>query len=282
MCVIVLHDNQGTPVDRDRFDRLWRTNPDGGGVLSLLESGIVRVRKAMNPDSVWKHYEASVDRGDLYTALHLRIATHGPVTRSNVHPFRSGNIWGVHNGTIPVRIPKGDTRSDTRVFIQDYLPNLPAGWEDNRHLTEMVEEYIGWSKMVLLSPDFRNDPVRILNESDGTWEGGTWRSNSNGWHEPYSKWKGTGYATKSNTLAVPSTLAKSDELSAWREIREEISIRFPDIRSYANYIVCEWCDAILNEDRIMSGGCKCMTSDCGSCKLALLDCICYAPDLSRL
>ena len=57
---------------------------------------------------------------------HTRFATSGVVNINNAHPFRVGNIFGVHNGTIPKHQVPYDQRefdSDSQVFFRDLQAN---------------------------------------------------------------------------------------------------------------------------------------------------------------
>lgn len=57
---------------------------------------------------------------------HTRWATSGTVNVNNAHPFRVGNIFGVHNGTIPKhQVPheQRDFDSDSQIFFRDLQAN---------------------------------------------------------------------------------------------------------------------------------------------------------------
>jgi hypothetical protein len=81
----------------------------------------------------------------------------------------------IHNGTITkIKIAKDDRRSDTKIFATEYLANLPEGWEHNGVIAELIEEFIGYSKVCMLSVD---TGITIFNESMGHWLDGIWYSN---------------------------------------------------------------------------------------------------------
>jgi hypothetical protein len=54
------------------------------------------------------------------------------------------------------------------VFVEEIIPMLPERWIDNEQLFNMVEEYIGSSKLVVLSQNNDNSAY-ILNEGMGHW-----------------------------------------------------------------------------------------------------------------
>src|SRR5690606_7535958 len=73
---------------------------------------------------------------------------------------------------------KGDDRSDTRTFAEDYLAKLPPSWLDSDTLTDLVDDYIGQSKLVILtkSEECRKDWY-IIGEKRGSWKDNVWYSN---------------------------------------------------------------------------------------------------------
>lgn len=187
MCVIV-HQPVGTHIEKEQAKRLWTHNSDGGGFAFVNNAGDVETHKFMEFGPFWSHFETMRSNfpGRDYL-LHMRIATHGSVNIDNVHPFPVDDYTVMaHNGIIHgVDIPKGDTRSDTRVFVDEVLPELPENWLDSVYLTSMVEEWIGWSKLMFLTsnPALKKS-VYILNERKGVEYEGMWFSNATGVRKP--------------------------------------------------------------------------------------------------
>ena len=182
MC-IAIYQSPGNKLPKDQLVQSWESNPDGAGIAYFDENGDIIIEKDMTLDGILYKYERAVDRYAQNSpfAVHFRIATHGGVNIDNCHPFRvSDDTTLIHNGIIPVMFnSKTDLRSDTRVFADEYLPKLPANWMDDDHLFDMVETYIGNSKLVILSRAGEFDNY-IVNEQQGHWskDRNFWYSNS--------------------------------------------------------------------------------------------------------
>jgi glutamine amidotransferase len=182
MC-IAIYQSPGHRLPKEQLVQSWKSNPDGGGFAYFNESGDIIIEKDMTLDGMLNKYECAVDRyaGTSPFAVHFRIATHGAVDLDNCHPFRvSDDTALIHNGIIPVMFSsKTDPRSDTRVFADDYLRKLPADWMDDECLFDMVQEYIGYSKLVILTRAGEHDAY-IANESQGQWSDDNkfWYSNA--------------------------------------------------------------------------------------------------------
>lgn len=82
----------------------------------------------------------------------------------------------MHNGTIkPLdHTNKWEKRSDTRIFAEDWLANMPFEWEKNKACNELIAHFVGESKVVTMD---KNGHVTIINEKKGSWEEGLWVSN---------------------------------------------------------------------------------------------------------
>jgi hypothetical protein len=189
MC-IAIYQSPGCKLPKEQMVESWKSNPDGGGFAYFNEHGDIVIEKDMTLDGMLYKYECAVDRYAQSSpfAVHFRIATHGGVNIDNCHPFRvSEQTALIHNGIIPVLFAsKTDPRSDTKVFVDDYLPKLPADWMDDESLMDLVETYIGASKLVILSSAGKYDSY-IANESAGHWSEDEKFWYSNGSYKPASK-----------------------------------------------------------------------------------------------
>ena len=110
--------------------------------------------------------------------VHFRIATHGPVTLENCHPFAiNKGLAMIHNGIIDTPIQKNQEHlSDTWHYTANVLRKLPAGFERSEGTIELIRRTIGWSRMVFLDRTGRHT---IINEQSGIWEqDGCWYSNN--------------------------------------------------------------------------------------------------------
>lgn len=305
MCVIV-HQPKKAYLDKERAARLWKINDHGGGYAFINpNNGQINVRKSMEFDRFWRDFES--DRSqfrDTDFMIHMRIATHGTINIDNVHPFRVDNhTWMAHNGIIHgVDEKKGEDLSDTRIFIRDVLPALPEDWLDNRYLFEMVEEWIGWSKLMFLTTNPKlSKNVYILNEKKGEVADGMWFSNGHGVRKPFK----TAATTKGNSFrpydietsegwerlrppaSLPTTNSKPKkkarvvgpdaEFRALTQYRKnKLSIYSPlSYRGKAKGWECLGCDEPVKVVGEGMGECDCWDTACFGCKdfAAVCDCI---------
>lgn len=294
MCVIV-HQPKGTHIDKDLAHRLWTRNSDGGGYAFIDPDGVLVTRKTLEWDEWWKSFETDRSRfpGRDFL-LHLRIKTHGDVNLDNVHPFQvDEHTVMAHNGIISGVPDYGDGRSDTRVFIDEVLPELPPDWLDNHYLRSMVEEWIGWSKLMFLTnnPNLKKT-VYILNQNRGTYKDGMWFSNSNGLTVvKYTTWTSP---TESNnegttTLSTPRShgnIEKEERKAtvlggeAWKariqkdrdntakmavgNLREQSGLRAPiTFTTRVGGWICWGCESQVD---MKTGECRCWDRLCVDCK----------------
>ncbi len=157
MCVIA-HQPVGAHISKEEAALMWKANPDGGGFAYVDDASIVQVVKSMTFPAFWSEFEharSTFPQRDFL--LHMRIATHGEVNIDNVHPFPVGkNTVMAHNGILHMvtgDVPQDNSVSDTRVFIDNVLAEMPKDWLEKPYLVEMMENYIGWSRLMFLSPD---------------------------------------------------------------------------------------------------------------------------------
>lgn len=187
MCVIV-HKPKGVELSHKDALNMWTMNPDGGGLAYIKPDGTIEVKKYMDFDDFWTAYENELAANpDADFMLHMRIATHGKVNIDNIHPFPVDEFTVMsHNGIIS-SVPRDtkNEKSDTRMFIEEVLPQLPPDWLDKKYLVRMVEDFIGHSKLMFLTTSpFLEHSVYILNADMGVESPeGLWLSNKN--HEWY-------------------------------------------------------------------------------------------------
>lgn len=122
---------------------------------------------------IYKSIRAS---GGLPVLLHWRKATHGEISTENCHPFfYNSNTVFAHNGVIKMEgMP--DDQVDTIAFRDRILiERLPVDWIGDKYYQQMVESFIGTSKLVFLDGDGN---VTILNADKGVWDKNNWFSNT--------------------------------------------------------------------------------------------------------
>lgn len=197
MCVII-HKPAGKPILKERLHRLWTRNPDGGGIAYIDRTGILQAEKALHWEEWWEIFSrVNKEHGkNSEILIHMRIATHGSICQENTHPFWVNETTVMaHNGIITEYMPKktwdpelkkmvqeGEDLSDTRLFMENVLRELPEDWLDKPGLTELVADFLGKSNkmMFLTSNPSLKYSVYIINPSAGTEVDGLWFSNSYG------------------------------------------------------------------------------------------------------
>jgi Glutamine amidotransferases class-II len=201
MCVII-HQPAGKRLTKHDAKALWAQNPDGAGIAYPHGKRVI-VTKAMTFPQFWQSYRSVTQKHPAVDVLiHMRIATHGAVSLDNTHPFTvgdSGQTVMAHNGVIWDCLPHTwETRSDTRVFVEDALPRLPDGWLDDYYLVGMVTAYVESSRLMFLTvdPALEQNVYRL-----GRWEThkGLWLSNTFGLPTK-TKTKTTGKTGKGHVL----------------------------------------------------------------------------------
>lgn len=200
MCVIV-HQPAGAYLSKKTAQEMWTHNSDGGGFAYIGEDQEIHMEHYLDFNKFWGAFE-SVRSKNRHTdfLIHMRIATSGKVSKENCHPFRvDEHTVMAHNGIlnhIVGKIPLTAEKSDTREFVDLVLPELEEDWLDNPVLVDMMENYIGSSKLMFLTtnPKLAKN-VYILNEDKGVKRHNMWWSNSN---HTFKSWPALTYSDKSN------------------------------------------------------------------------------------
>ena len=181
MCLLCYYPPQ-VETDLDGLENSCLNNPDGFGWSALdPKTRQISTFHSMNADQTIQSFEDYRRKNpETHALFHARYATAGSVTVDNCHPYQIGggvNAVLGHNGHLSVSIPKGDQRSDTRVFAEDLFPERIEAL-DNKKRFRKLEKWAGGSKFVILSADPRlKKPVYLVNADLGHWSGGIWYSN---------------------------------------------------------------------------------------------------------
>jgi hypothetical protein len=178
-------EKKGGHMSNDVINLAMQRHPDGFGI-AWRERGMVQSRRFAPTNRGKKQFKNLVERVDRtgreYVA-HFRWATHGAEDAAHAHPYAYmdpdpsvGPVYVFHNGIIDVQTSGAE--SDTEVFVRDYLTHLPSRWWTNQAIVNMMTEFIGWSKITLMT----NEETINLHASRGDWDGGVWYSST---HKPY-------------------------------------------------------------------------------------------------
>jgi glutamine amidotransferase len=166
---------------RDELLCACTNNPDGFGYAIHLGNRIITGKGLSAEHIVNKFLKLREQYPDTWAMFHARYATHGSVCVPNSHPYEVGgreDLILAHNGVLGIDIPKGDDRSDTLVFAEDWLPNMLDLLDDEAGFGEL-EELVSGSKIAIFScASELNNQVYLLNEDLGHWvDSGIWWSN---------------------------------------------------------------------------------------------------------
>jgi len=171
MC-IAIYKPEDMLLSEETITNSWNNNPDGAGFMYVQDNKVVIEKGFMTLPAFLEAYTPHKDK---QMALHFRIATHGKVNAANTHPFQVSDTLGViHNGVMSnVKCNIDKNMSDTWHFVEHIMKPYEA------HLfepgfKELIESYIGYSKLVTLRRDGSFD---IFNERLGDWDCQCWFSN---------------------------------------------------------------------------------------------------------
>jgi len=174
MC-IAIHKPAGADISTERLENCWYNNDDGAGFM-YSRHGQLFVRKGfMFFEDFLQAYISISDRVDLEMVIHFRTTTHGVTTEKNTHPFFvfPKRLAFVHNGIIS-GLPNHKFLSDTQLFNNKVLKQLPHNFLNNSAIIKLIEEYIGWSRLVFMTSD---GDVTVIGPGEHD-ENGVWYSNS--------------------------------------------------------------------------------------------------------
>lgn len=239
MCVLIVCPPGATPSRTDLV-ACERANSDGAG-FAVPHTRRVHVERDVDGVALLDRFLAYRRRfPDTWAVLHFRWATHGSVRPENCHPFPVGGDPRTvlfHNGILPVDVPKGDDRSDTRVFADEWAEYIGPDWLDDPAGFEGLEEWAGTNKLAVVTVDARYQfPVYIVNEPLGEWIDGVWFSNTN-WQWS-TRWS---LASLSTAASRPSSRPSSRD----------------------DFVICESCARMIDVDDALDGLGACPA--CGAC-----------------
>lgn len=176
MCVIIFQGPKSGKLSKPLLELAWNENPHGAGLM-YHKRGKLQILKSLDFEEFRSMYDFAVKdkRMSDPLCLHFRWATHGHKNLDNCHPFVAGDQLGlVHNGVLPIKVPKTSEVSDTYIFAK-YLRDNPYVLKTKAGIKQMEQYITAYNKIVLMSPDSFN----ILNESSGAWWDNNWYSNFN-------------------------------------------------------------------------------------------------------
>lgn len=216
---------RGSNIPNGTIDYARRHNPDGFGI-AWRDSKKGQLIYAKYAPTQFAEFETRLKEVDKDTTqeyvAHWRFATHGPACLRLSHPYsyvdkNLGTVLLFHNGIIsPVDTRKEE--SDTEVFVRDIASKLPSRWWANVAIRALVDEFIGWSRLVIMTP---SETVN-LHEDRGDWDGGLWYSSA--WKDKVypTAYSGKGwenYRSSSDYHYDPET---GDFENEWGEMKDKV------------------------------------------------------------
>jgi predicted glutamine amidotransferase len=221
MCIAIL--NTAGTIKQKTFKHCWDNNPDGGGLAYAINGKIKIVKELKCWKELYKQYEIiRSENPEANILLHFRIATHGKINETNCHPFLvNKSLTFIHNGMIYGKgLEQSKEFSDTYLFNQTILKRLPQTFLKNEAILKLLEEYIGFSKIIFLTGG--NDWV-ILNEDSGYWIGDNWYSNKTFKAQPKLVYSSFPQATKNSYFDYKSKNYLSEDIGNWASESETYS-----------------------------------------------------------
>lgn len=259
MCLLIATRGKARP-SKKALRRAAQQNPDGFG-FAVIGDGKIHSYRSMNAeDTIKKYFQYRDQYPDGDSIFHLRITTHGKTNIDNCHPFQiTSDVVMGHNGMLPIE--DDGTRSDTRIFAEDWLPQFDLNelLDDDAGFADL-SKFAGGSKLAFLSTsDMLARSLYIVNEQLGHWSDGVWYSNgsykkSYGTLVGYSGWS---YTKPTYKISDRRASVRSYEIDSYYEPYGGNDLVWDDIE-------CAWVqDDGLNTNDIVYWTCE----TCGHCEI---------------
>ena len=176
MCIVIVKTEQ-TDIPKEQLKESFDNNRDGSGYLFAMNGNLTIKKGFFVFNDFYDNYSRDMEKfNNPIAIIHFRITTHGLTNKLNCHPFLVNDEIGfAHNGMIDF-VDNHKKKSDTMMFRNDILRNMPSEWIFNDSVLKLMEESIGNSKLAFLD---RNGNYRIVNEGLGHWnkDNTIWYSN---------------------------------------------------------------------------------------------------------
>ena len=175
---------------------------------------------------------------DRDVAVHFRWRTHGAINLAMCHPYHvSGSTWMMHNGILSQTSSRATAEvSDTALFVQEYLQDLPPSALASQGVQRMLGEFIGDNRLAFVSAEHG---LTVVNQEQGIFHEGVWYSNEYAW-EPallipdyYDPYRSTYDADAWETFWADWTKVGDSSLAFGPE-------KYPDAARLADSVVTPW------------------------------------------
>lgn len=151
MCIII-GTNKGVDIPIEHIKTGWIANPDGGGYMFNYKNEVVVKKGFLKLKEFIGSYLEDRKKGKQHFILHMRKVSRGPKNKENCHPFytHKNKIALAHNGTI-LSLKENKEKSDTWL-LAEMLSRYNETWTDNKQIQILLNDFIGYGKLVVLTP----------------------------------------------------------------------------------------------------------------------------------
>lgn len=243
MC-IAIYKSSSAQISDDTLYECFKANGDGCGFayINTDHQGFKKIiiKKDMTFEGFLRKYKRALRNAPTSPFLiHFRIRTHGVTSIYNCHPFSIDNEHVfIHNGIIS-GMNLDPRKSDTQMFNEEYLQQLPAGWMQNPAILNLIERSVSYNKLIFMNIE---GEIEIINEEKGEWEeeGKVWYSNATykkpQWgnrynaygyqdHKPYYPDQKKVVTIPPQTVTTTSTVLTLDSKTLCDGCKEEVVLR---------------------------------------------------------
>lgn len=179
MC-LAIYAPKGKQISHRLIKRAWQSNPHGAGLMYGDGEKLYVYHFPKSERQLWDFYQKLTGGKSQQhnMVFHFRYATHGMRCAENLHPMLVNDRLGVvHNGIIPIKGTANDWRSDTRIFVEDFLTTFDPSFYKDSAVCATIAGLIAGSKLIFLDAEGNHS---IVNEHLGMWKDGVWYSNDSG------------------------------------------------------------------------------------------------------
>ena len=190
MCIAIVK-QPNIEIPQAHLDYGYENNKDGCGLAYITAEGQLHLYTTLSYEEWNVEYQRCLAENPASPFfIHFRKETSGGITLENCHPFwvQEGEQVMMHNGTILNAKPafnSKDSRSDTRIFNDTVLKDIPFHLLSTEGLNALVVEYIGSSKVVTMN---RSGEIVFFNEDKHR---AHWNDEKTIWYSNYSYNKDT-------------------------------------------------------------------------------------------
>lgn len=245
MCIAIVKP-QGTEISDEYLKNCFENNNDGAGIAYAKDGKLYIIKGIFDKNTFIKAVRKAekIAQGDML--IHCRISTSGKIDKSNCHPHIVNNsVVMIHNGILDIDIPRDSEVSDTIIFIQEYLKDLPIDFIKNPSILKIIEKMIdSHNKFAFLNN--KGESV-ICNKNAGVIKDGIWYSNNS--FEPYGQytdWEISDYLEDSIDLLDEKDLQELGEypfldmeefwLVPYKSVYWNISNKYIALQEYSEFL----------------------------------------------